>query len=344
MMRDPSNPKDDPVTSNHRLPNVGILGLGVCVPDRVLSNADLEKMVDTNDEWIVSRTGIKERRILSDGQKPSDIAYLAAERAIIDSGVDRSEIGGIIYCSYTPDHFMPPTACILQHRLGLPSGMCYDMNAACTGFMYGLQNAYGMIRSGMAKKLLVIGCDCASRIMDYTDRETCILFGDGAGAVVVGEVPADRGIRGNIAGSDGHGAMLIYQKVGACAFPMTPENIGTKDRYMKMNGREVFKFAVKIVADAVEKALADAGMTVKDVDLLVPHQANVRIIHSAMERFHFDESRTVICMDRYGNTSSASIPLALDDARQSGKLKHGTTCALVAFGAGLTYAASIIRW
>ncbi|MCC6547361.1 ketoacyl-ACP synthase III [Candidatus Sumerlaeota bacterium] len=323
---------------------IGVLGLGVCVPNRILSNADLEKMVDTTDEWIVTRTGIHERRILEDHQVPSDIAYQAAKRAIEESGVDPSEIGALIYCTYTPDHFMPPTACILQHKLGIGSGLCYDMNAACTGFIYGLQNAYAMIRSGMAKKVLVIGCDCASRIVDYTDRNTCILFGDGAGAMVIGEVPEGRGILGNMAGCDGAGAMLIYQKVGACAFPMTKQNIDTKDRYMQMNGREVFKFAVKIVTDAVEAALADAGLDVKDVDLLVPHQANVRIIQAAQERFNFAEEKTVITMDKYGNTSAASIPLALDDARKRGKLKVGTTCALVAFGAGLTYAASIVRW
>ena len=324
--------------------SVGILGLGVCVPDRILSNADLEKMVDTTDEWIVTRTGIRERRILEDHQVPSDIACEAGKRAIADAGVDPSEIGALIYCSYTPDHFMPPTACILQHRLGLPSGMCYDMNAACTGFIYGLQNAYAMVRSGLAKKVLLIGCDCASRIVDYTDRNTCILFGDGAGAVVIGEVPEGRGILGNVAGSDGSGAMLIFQKAGACAFPMTAQNINTPDRYMSMNGREVFKFAVKIVPEAVERALEDAQLTVKDVDLLVPHQANVRIIEAARERFGFDVEKTVVVMDRYGNTSAASIPLALDDARTKGKLKPGTTCALVGFGAGLTYAASIVKW
>ncbi len=323
---------------------IGIQGLGVCLPDRILSNADLEKMVDTTDEWIYTRTGIRERRILSPGQAPSEIAEVAARRAMADAGVGPEDIDGVLFCTYTPDYMMPTSACLMQGRLGIPACMAFDMNAACTGFVYGLQAAYALIRSGMARRVLVIACDCASRLMDYTDRSTCILFGDGSGAAIVGEVPEGRGILGNFAGCDGKGGTLICQPIGGSAHPLTAENFANKDRYIQMNGREVFKFAVRIVQDAMDKALEDAGMQASEIDLLVMHQANIRIIHAAMERYGFGHDRVVIDIEKHGNTSSASIPVALETARQEGRLKPGTTCAFVAFGAGLTYAASIVRW
>ncbi|CAN5322254.1 ketoacyl-ACP synthase III [soil metagenome] len=323
---------------------IGILGLGVHVPEKILSNFDLEKMVETNDEWIRTRTGIRERRILSDGESPSDIALPAAQKAIADSGLSVKDIDAVVYCTYTPDHFMPPSSCIMQGRLGLQSCIAFDLNAACSGFVFGLQAAYALVVSGQAKHPLVIGADCNSRVLDYTDRETCVLFGDGAGAVVLGNVPEGRGILGHSSGSDGTGAFLITQKVGGGAHPYDKENIASKDRFMKMNGREVYKFAVRVINEALEAALADAGLDVKDIDLLVPHQANVRIIESAMKRFGFDPKNVVINMAHYGNTSAASIPLALDSARRDGRLKPGVTCGLVAFGAGLTHGATILRW
>jgi len=323
---------------------IGILGLGVHVPDKILSNADLEKLVDTSDEWIQSRTGIRERRILSDGEFPSDIALIAAQRAIADAGLTAADIDAVIYCTYTPDHFMPPSSTLMQGKLGIPGCLCFDLNAACTGFVFGLQTVYSLVRAGLVKRPLLIGADCNSRVIDYTDRETCILFGDGAGAVVVGEVPEGRGILGNSSGSDGANAMFITQKIGAGAHPYDKENVQTKDRFMKMNGREVYKFAVRVINEALEDALRDAGLKMADVDLLVMHQANVRIIRSAMERFGFKEENVVINMDKYGNTSAASIPLALDSARREGKLHPGTLCGLVAFGGGLTFGATILRW
>lgn len=332
------------MSENGRSLPIGVLGLGTCTPDRVLTNKDFEQLVDTSDEWIVSRTGIRERRILAPDQKPSDIASVAARRAIEDAGLTVGDIDSIIYCTYTPDYVMPSAACIIQQMLGIPSCMAVDLNGACTGFVYGLQNAFAQVKSGLAKRVLVIACDCASRLIDYSDRSICVLFGDGAGAVVVGEVPEGRGIVGNYSGCDGNGAFLICQKVGGAAFRPTPENLTGTDHFMQMNGREVFKFAVRVVNEALEGALRNAEMKIEEVDLLVPHQANVRIINAAMERFGFNPESVVINMDKFGNTSSASIPLALQTAREDGRLKQGTTVATVAFGAGLTYGATILRW
>lgn len=344
--RQPHKPKNKkgPLLTKITEKPIGILGLGTCVPERVLTNEELARMVDTSDEWITTRTGIKERRILAEGQVPTDLSTKAVERAIEDSGIDPGEIGAIINATYIPDHQLPPTACLIQSKMKLPSSMCFDLNGACTGWLYGIQTAHALIRTGHVKKALVIGCDCNSRVVDWTDRQTCVLFGDGAGAVIVGETEEGRGILGNHAGSDGSGAGYIIQRIGGGAHPLTAENILSTERYMKMNGREVFKFAVRIFNDAVLKALDDAGLTIDDVDLFVPHQANVRIINAAMEKFGFERERVIINMDRYGNTSAASIPLALGTAREEGKLTAGKTCALVAFGAGLTYAATILKW
>ncbi len=321
---------------------MGILGLGVSVPERVLTNADLEKMVDTSEEWIISRTGIRERRIIEDGRAPSELGIQAAERALEDASLAPADIDGILYCTFTPDYPMPPSACILQAKMGIPPCLAYDLNAACSGFIFGLQTAYGMVKSGSAKRILVVGADCNSRFTDYKDRSTCVLFGDGAGAVVVGETEKGRGILGNCAGVDGSGAFLIYQNSGGAVHPPAPDNV--HEQYIRMNGREVYKFAVSVFGPAVEQALDKAGLTIGDVDLMVPHQANISIIESAMQRFGFSPENVVINIDRYGNTSAGSIPLAMDTARQAGKLKAGTVCVLVAFGAGLTYGATVLRW
>lgn len=240
---------------------------------------------------------------------------------------------------------MPPASGLLHGMLDLPGRcMIFDLNAACTGFVEGLQTAYALVRAGLCRRVLVFGVDCNSRMIDYTDRATCILFGDGAGAVIVGEVPEGRGILGNHAGADGHGAQLITACAGAGYYHPSVKEIDKADRFIKMNGREVYKFAVVKLSEAVEAALANAGMTIDQVDLLVPHQANQRIIDSALQRFGFAPEKAVQNMVNFGNTSAASIPLALNTAREDGRLKPGTTCALVAFGAGLTYAATIVKW
>ncbi len=323
---------------------IGIRGLGVGIPKKKLTNADFEKMVDTTDEWIVSRTGIHERYVITEDEFPTDIAAEAARKAIDDAGMTPDQIDGIIYCTYTPDYVVPSSACILQKKLNIPSCVAFDLNAACTGFVYGLQTAYAHVRAGLAKNVLLVACDCVSRFIDYTDRSICVLFGDGAGAVVVGEVPEGRGILSNFAGANGDGSELIIKRLGGAAHPASPDNIGSPEHYMQMNGRQVFKFAVNVVNEALERGMEMAGIKIDDVDLLVPHQANVRIIRSAMERFGFKEESVVINMDKFGNTSSASIPIALETARKEGRLKEGTTCALVAFGAGLTYGSTIIKW
>ncbi|MCC5876728.1 MAG: ketoacyl-ACP synthase III [Candidatus Sumerlaeia bacterium] len=324
---------------------VGILGLGTAVPDKILTNQDLEEMVDTNDEWIVTRTGIRERRVLSPGEKPIDIVIPAARKAIEESGLKPSEINGLIFCTYTPDYIMPASACLLQGELGLGrDGLCYDLNAACTGFVYGMQVGWATIRSGLARNILLVGADFNSMVTDYTDRSTCILFGDGAGAVVLGEVDEGSGILGNSAGVDGQSWKHLMLSAGGCAAPITAENLESRDRYIQMNGREVFKFAVRAFNEAFEKAAADAGIEPSEVDLLIPHQANIRIIQSAMDRYGFNADRVVINIEKYGNTSAGSIPLALETARQEGKLRKGMTCALVAFGGGLTHGATILRW
>lgn len=329
---------------SHATRPIGILGLGTCVPERVLSNADLEKMVETSDEWIRTRTGITERRILRDDQMPADLAEAAARAALANAGLTPADIDGVIYATYTADHVMPPCSSLLHGRLGIPGGMTFDLNAACSGFVTGLQTGFSLVNTGVVKRALVLGVDCNSRMLDYTDRETCVLFGDGAGAVVVGEVPAGRGILGNATGADGSGSHLITQRIGPGALPALKEDLTTKDRFIRMNGREVYKFAVKVINEALEKACADAGISPSEIELLVPHQANVRIIQSAMDRFGFAPEKVVINMDRYGNTSAASIPLALETARADGRLRPGMVIALVAFGAGLTYGASVMRW
>jgi 3-oxoacyl-[acyl-carrier-protein] synthase III len=314
------------------------------LPSRVLTNKDLETMVDTTDEWILSRTGIRERRILAEGEKPMDVAMPAMRRAIEDSGIPPSEIDGIIYCTFTPDYMMPSSACLAQGKLGLATGVAYDLNAACTGFVFGLQSAWSLLQMGLCRNILVVGADFNSRVIDYRDRSTSILFGDGAGAVVLGPVESGRGIIGNSAGADGKSWTHITMMVGGTACPVTQENLDSTDRFIQMNGREVFKFAVRVFNEVFEDAVAKAGLTPADIDLLIPHQANIRIINSAMERYGFSEDRVVINIQELGNTSAASIPLALETARQQGKLKPGTTCALVAFGGGLTYGATVLKW
>jgi 3-oxoacyl-[acyl-carrier-protein] synthase-3 len=322
----------------------GILGLGTCLPDTVLSNKDFERMVDTTDEWILSRTGIRERRILAPGQRPSDIAIPAARRAIEDAGLAPADIDGVIACTFTPDHVMPSMACMIQGALGISSGLCFDLNAACTGFVYGIQVATALLQSGAARRIVVVGCDANSRIIDYRDRSTCILFGDGAGAVVLGPVEAGRGVLGCSAGADGTGGCHLVVPIGGAAEPITAATVDSPNRYMQMNGREVFKFAVRAFNESFETAVARAGLKPADVDLLVPHQANVRIINSAMERYGFTPERVVVNIESYGNTSAASIPLALETARGEGRLRRGTVCALVAFGGGLTYGGAVVRW
>lgn len=316
---------------------VGIIGTGKYVPEKILTNSDLEKMVDTNDEWIVSRTGIKERHIAAPDQATSDLAYEAAIKALESAGMTGSDLDLIIVATITPDSSFPSTACILQDKLGAKGAAAFDLSAACSGFVYGLASATSFIQSGMYNNALVIGADCLSRITDYTDRNTCVLFGDGAGAVVVGEVPEGRGFKAFDLGAEGSGGSLLQMEGGGSRLPATAETVENKKHYINMNGREVFKFAVRVMGTATIEVLRKAGMERTDVDLFVPHQANIRIIQSAMQRLELPEEKVVVNVDKYANTSAASIPLALVEAAEEGRMKAGDTVLMVGFGGGLTW-------
>jgi 3-oxoacyl-[acyl-carrier-protein] synthase-3 len=323
---------------------VGILGTGKYVPERRLTNQELEQMVDTNDEWIVTRTGIRERRIAAPEQATSDLAYEASVRALESAGITADQLDLIIVATITPDMFFPSTACILQEKLGAKKAAAFDLSAACSGFIYGLANATGFIKMGMYRHILVVGAECLSRITDYTDRNTSILFGDGAGAVVLGQVPEGRGFKSFKLGADGAGGELLRICGGGSRLPSSEQTVTDRRHYIEMNGRDVFKFAVRIMGSAAEEALSMAGLGKADIDLLVPHQANIRIIQSALERLDLTEDKVMINLDRYGNVSAASIPLALAEAAEEGRIKEGDCVVLVGFGGGLTWGASVLIW
>jgi 3-oxoacyl-[acyl-carrier-protein] synthase-3 len=323
---------------------VGILGTGKYVPERRLTNQELEQMVDTNDEWIVTRTGIRERRIAAPEQATSDLAYEASVRALDSAGITADQLDLIIVATITPDMFFPSTACILQEKLGAKKAAAFDLSAACSGFIYGLANATGFIKMGMYRHILVVGAECLSRITDYTDRNTSILFGDGAGAVVLGQVPEGRGFKSFKLGADGAGGELLRLCGGGSRLPSSEQSVTDRRHYIEMNGRDVFKFAVRIMGSAAEEALSMAGLGKADIDLLVPHQANIRIIQSALERLDLTEDKAMINLDRYGNVSAASIPLALAEAAEEGRIKEGDCVVLVGFGGGLTWGASVLIW
>ncbi|RJG25903.1 beta-ketoacyl-ACP synthase III [Paenibacillus thiaminolyticus] len=327
-----------------KLRSVGIIGTGKYVPERVLTNEDLEKMVDTNDEWIVTRTGIKERRIAADHEATSDLAYHAAQEALKAAGITAEQLDLIVVTTITPDMTFPSTACLLQERLGAKRAAAFDLSAACAGFIYGLANASNFIAMGTYQYALVVGAECLSRITDYTDRNTCILFGDGAGAAVLGPVPEGRGFQSFELGADGGGKELLKLEGGGSRYPASHQTVDDKRHYIYMNGREVFKFAVRVMGNAADEALKKAGKTKEDIDLLIPHQANTRIINAAIERLNLPEEKCVINLPKYANTSAASIPLALAEAVEEGRVKEGDTLLLVGFGGGLTWSASVIQW
>lgn len=322
---------------------VGILGAGFYAPEKVLTNQQLEQMVDTNDEWIVTRTGIKERRIASADEATSDLAYEAAVRAIEQAGITAEEIDLIVVATITPDMTFPATACLVQEKLGASQAAAYDLSAACSGFIYALANAQNFIATGIYKYALVIGAECLSKITDYTDRNTCILFGDGAGAVVIGPVEEGRGFRSFELGADGSGGELLKLSGGGSRHPASIETIENKLHYISMAGSEVFKFAVRIMGSAAEEALKKAGIEKQDVDLLIPHQANIRIIQAALNRLDLTDDKCIINLDRYGNASAASIPIALAEAIEEGRAKVGDTIVLVGFGGGLTWGAAVLN-
>ena len=314
------------------------------VPERVLTNRDLERMVETSDEWIVTRTGIRERRIAAPDQASSDLALEASRRALERAGISAEELDLILVATITPDMMFPATACILQDKLGAKRAAAFDLSAACSGFIYGLAAATSFIANGMYRYALVVGAECLSRITDYEDRNTCILFGDGAGAAVIGPVREDAGFRSFVLGADGSGGDLLKLPAGGSRMPVTEEVLAARLQYLKMAGRDVFKFAVRAMGSSADEALEKAGLTREDVDLLVPHQANMRIIQAALERFGLPPEKCAINLDRYGNVSAASIPIALAEAVESGRVESGDRLLLVGFGGGLTYGACVHIW
>jgi 3-oxoacyl-[acyl-carrier-protein] synthase-3 len=324
--------------------SVGILGTGSYLPEKVLTNADLEKMVDTNDEWIVSRTGIRERRIAAPEEASSDLSVKAAEKALKKAGIRAEELDMIIVTTVTPDMNFPATACLVQDRLGAKKAATFDLSAACTGFIYGISTGAQFIATGVYKYVLVIGVECLSRIVDWTDRNTCVLFGDGAGAAVLGPVEEGYGFLSFELGGDGSGGNLLNLPAGGSRLPASEKTIQERLHYVHMSGREVFKFAVRVMGNATEEALAKAGLSKEDIDFLVPHQANIRIIDSAVKRLGLTEDKVVVNLDRYGNMSSASIPVALDEAVERGQIKKGDTMVLCGFGGGLTWGATVLKW
>lgn len=324
--------------------SVGILATGRYLPEKVLTNADLEKMVDTSDEWIVTRTGIKERHIAREDEASSDLSVEAAKDALAKTNLTPEDIDLIIVCTITPDYFFPSTACMVQAKLGAKKAAVFDLSAACSGFLYGISVASQFIANGTYRYALVVGAENLSKITDYTDRNTCILFGDGAGAAILGPVEDGYGFLSFELGADGTGGDLLKLGAGGSVLPVNKVEPGSKENYMTMAGSEVFKFAVRMMNTASDNALEKAGLTKEDVDFLVPHQANLRIIDSAVKKLGLSYDKVVVNLDRYGNISSASIPIALDEAVSEGRIKEGDNLVLVGFGGGLTWGASVLRW
>jgi 3-oxoacyl-[acyl-carrier-protein] synthase III len=323
-----------------------ITGTGSALPDKILTNADLERMVDTSDEWITTRTGIKQRRIASDGEYTSTFAVKAARRALDMAGVRAVELDLIILGTVTPDFPFPATACIVQHEIGASNAAAFDLSAACSGFIYGLSIADKYIRTGEAKKVLVIGAEVLSRVVDWTDRNTCILFGDGSGAAVVEATDGDSGLLSTHIFSNGSFWETLYQPGCGNRNPASNEKtIAERLFYIKMEGNDVFKHAVRAMEEAACSALTANGMTPADVSLLIPHQANRRIIDATAKRLGItEEERVFVNLHNYGNTSSASIPISLDEANRSGRMKTGDIVLLDAFGGGFTYGSALMRW
>jgi 3-oxoacyl-[acyl-carrier-protein] synthase-3 len=324
---------------------VKIAGLATFVPPRLLTNADLEKMVDTTDEWILQRTGIRERHLVEPGQGTSDIAEPAARAAIEEAGITPADLGFIVVGTTTPDTIFPSTACTLQAKIGAVNAWGYDLGAACSGFTYALTAGYQQVATGAAEHALVIGADVMSSIIDYTDRATCILFGDGAGAVVLSAAaPGEPSIIDFAHLVDGTGGPALCMPAGGSRLPASHETVDARLHYVKQDGQAVFKFAVRMTEEIAQRLLTRQGLTPADLDLFVSHQANRRIIEAATHRLGVDTSKVVINLDRYGNTTAATIPLALADARASGRLKHGNLVLLASVGAGFTVGSILLRW
>ena len=324
---------------------VKISALGTYVPPRLLTNADLEKMVETSNDWILERTGIRERHLVDKGVATSDLATEAAKSALAQRGVDPIDIEAILVATVTPDMFFPSTACLVQHKLGAKGAWGFDLSAACSAFLYALQTGAQYISSGVHKKVLVIGSDVMSSIIDYTDRATCVIFGDGAGAVILEPTEDDSvGLIDYIHEVDGSGACSLYMPGGGSLHPSTRETVDKKMHYVHQDGQAVFKFAVRKQTELCEKVLKRNGLKGSDIDAFIPHQANRRIIMATADRLGLQPESVIVNIDRYGNTTAGTIPLAMDTARQEGKLKKGSLVLLASVGAGFTVGATLLRW
>ncbi len=323
-----------------------IIGWGMYVPERVLTNDELSRMVDTSDEWIRTRTGIRERRIVD---KPAETTATLAERAaraaLDKAGIPPTALDMVIVSTSSPEHLFPATACIVQDAIGATNAGAYDLSAACSGFVYALAMAHGLIVSEQADTVMVIGAETLSRLVNWQDRNTCVLFGDGAGAVILQVSDTPGGVLATVLGSDGSGAHLLSLPAGGSRKPPSLETIRNGDHYIHMDGKAVFRFATRVMAEATREVVEKAGLSLEDIALIIPHQANIRIIESSVVRqLRFPWERVFVNLDRYGNTSTASIPIALTEAVEAGKLRPGDYAVLVGFGAGLTWAAALIQW
>src|SRR5437870_2429996 len=321
-----------------------ITALGTYVPPRVMTNADFERIVETSDEWIVSRTGIRERHVVDYGVATSDLAVEAAKRALAERGIDGNEIEAIVVATVTPDMLFPSTACLVQHKLGIKKVWGFDLSAACSAFVYALQTGAQFVGTGAHKKVLVIGADVMSSILDYTDRATCILFGDGAGAVLLEPSEDDAGIIDFEHEVDGSGGCSLYMPGGGSLHPSSHETVDKKMHYVHQDGQAVFKYAVRKMADLCEKILQRNGIKGSDIDAFIPHQANRRIITATADRLKLKPESVIINIDRYGNTTAATIPLAMETAREEDKLKKGSLVLLASVGAGFTTGVTLLRW
>jgi len=324
--------------------NSKITGTGSFAPSRILTNYDLEKMVETSNEWIITRTGIKERRISENGTGPSDLSLEASRIALKEANLEPEQIDLILLGTVTPDYLLPSTACVLQDKLKAKNAAVLDIVAACSGFIYGLSIASAFIAIGQYKNVLVIGVETLSKIVNWGDRNTCVLFGDGAGAAIVSATTEEKGILGTFLSGDGSLANLLHIPVGGAKVPLTKENIDLKQHYIFMAGNEVFKSAVRAMEGAAKHIIHKVGLPSKEIDLLIPHQANIRIIEALAKRLKVPMEKVYVNIDRYGNTSAASVPIALDEARKKGVIKEGSNTVLVAFGAGFTWGSAVIKW
>jgi 3-oxoacyl-[acyl-carrier-protein] synthase-3 len=322
-----------------------ILGTGSELPNKIITNGDLENLIETTDEWITVRTGIKQRRVLEEGKGNADMAYHAAMRALEDAGMEAKDLDAIVMGTVTPDYTFPSSACVLEGMLGARKAFSFDVNAACSGFLNALAVSDSFIRTGLIRNALVLGSDALSRLLNWEDRTTCVLFGDGAGAVVLGSTEnGSKGILSARLRTDGSHVKMLYVPAGGSRNPTNPETVQNNEHTISMNGKEVFKVAVRSMEEISRQALKEAGVAIDEVALVIPHQANRRIIEALAERLHVPLEKVMINLDKYGNTSAASVPVALDEARRTGRIQSGDVVLLNAFGAGFAWGAAVVRF